>query len=114
MSEAAEYPVFVGRKEVGALESALGDGQWHGASKLAQRGLSPRLVRSIAEQNPAMMVSGNDGYRLSRFASLDEIEHTANSIASRIKKLTVRMDALRALACERDRSAAALSQTTQS
>ena len=112
MSEAAEYSVFVGRKEVGALESALGDGQWHSARRLAERGLSDLLVRTIAEKNPAMMVSGNKGYRLSRFATLEEIEHTANSIASRIKKLTVRMDALRALACERERTA--LSQTTHS
>ena len=112
MGEAAEYPVFVGRKEVTALRAALADGCWHRASKLAERGLSDRLVRAIAEQNPAMMVSGNDGYRLSEFATLEEIEHTANSIASRIKKLTVRMDALRALACERERTA--LSQTTHS
>ena len=112
MGEVAEYPVFVGRKEVTALRAALSGGGWKRASELVKHGLSERLVRAIAEANPAMMVSGNDGYRLSEFATLEEIEHTANSLASRISKLTVRMDALRALACERERTA--LSQTTHS
>lgn len=97
---------FVGRNDIAKLTFALDDGRWHLAASLAPQGLTDRLCRAIAEEKPDLFVTGNQGYKLTEHASVEEIEACAKRLASQAEKMKRRADALFAVATARSRSAA--------
>lgn len=72
------------------LES-LQDGQWHKGSDLATRlHTSDRVIRLMASDSGGRVLSGQKGYRLTRFASLDEITHAENWLRSQARQMLKR------------------------
>lgn len=60
----------------------------------AWTGLSGVETRKVAHENPAMLVSGTQGYKLAAYATPDEIVHCVQTLLSRAEKITARAAAL--------------------
>jgi hypothetical protein len=67
----------------------LSDGAWHRAKALcvACEGLTDRAVRQIAEASRGTIISSVDGYKLTRFATTDEIDHCERWLVSQARKM---------------------------
>lgn len=79
-----------------ALEAAvyrqLEDGQWHLRRALCERipGLNERAIRLIASESRGQIVGSDRGYRLTRFASVEEIDHAERQLISQAEKMRAR------------------------
>lgn len=70
---------------------ALQDGQWVKGSTLAARlHTSDRCIRLMANQSGGRVLSGQKGYRLTRFCTLDEITHAENWLRSQARQMLKR------------------------
>jgi hypothetical protein len=72
----------------------LSDGQWHTAKSFAggiarQRGFD-RLLRIIADRSQGRIISGQFGYKLTQFATSEEIDHAERWLLSQARKMTER------------------------
>lgn len=70
------------------LHGALSDGQWHTAKAVkASTGLSDRAQRAIAEASAGQIISGQRGYRLIAFASIEEVDRAENWLRSQARAM---------------------------
>ena len=69
----------------------LQDGQWHKGSALSTRlHTSDRVVRMCAERSQGRVISGQLGYKMTRFATGDEIDHAEAWLLSQASKMKER------------------------
>ena len=110
LHEAQEPPQampFATRNDAQRVKDALAGGRWlFAADLLALAGVSDRMLRALGEQWPDLLITGNLGYKLAEFATVEEIEACANRIGGQRKKMQAREDALRTLAASRAKAAA--------
>ena len=70
----------------------LGDGKWRKQKDLKMDG---RRVRKICSDYAGHFISCNQkGYRLTRFATTEEIQHSINDLRSRSRKMIKRAEML--------------------
>ncbi len=69
----------------------LQDGQWHKAKDLSwSLHTSDRVIRAMAEQSSGRVISGQEGYKLTRYATNDEIDHAEGWLISQANKMKAR------------------------
>lgn len=69
----------------------LSDGQWwKGRVLCAVLHTNERVIRQIADRQQGAVISSDHGYKLTRFASLNEIDHAANRLRSQAKRMEER------------------------
>ena len=69
----------------------LQDGQWHKGRELcAVLQTDERTLRQCADDAAGEVISGNQGYRLLKFASNTEIDHAEARLLSQARKMTER------------------------
>ena len=75
-----------------AFFRALEDGRWHLRRDLCREinGLTERQCRLIAEGSQGRVIGSAKGYRLTRFASVDEIDHAERQLVSQANKMKAR------------------------
>lgn len=83
----------------------LQDGQWVKGSVLSTRlHTSDRVIRMCADKSNGRVISGQLGYKLTRFATSDEIDHAERWLLSQAQKMT---DRAREIRIARNRGVAA-------
>lgn len=84
----------------------LSDGQWHRAKELSwSLHTSDRVIRMMAEKSAGRVISGQEGYRLLRYATNDEIDHAEAWLLSQANRMRER--ALEIRRCRNTRGVAA-------
>ncbi len=92
----------------------LSDGNWHTCREIAEqlgipfktqgvRDISRRMndmIRTFAMYDSGEVISGNRGYRLTRFADREEITQTCNRLSSQVMRMQEHVSNLRAYARE--------------
>ena len=74
----------------------ISDGRWYQARELkALLHISDRRLRQLAEFSRGQIVSGQLGYRLTRCASVDEIDHAEAWLISQGRKMIDRAREIR-------------------
>lgn len=81
----------INKHDVKLLRRALVDGKWHKSKTIP---LLHRKIRLICEKYPDRVMSGQQGYKLTRFASKEEIQHAVRDLMSRCAHMTRRANAL--------------------
>lgn len=71
---------------------------WMSRRDLSIHGFSPRECRACCEHLGARVISGQNGYKLTRFASVDEITACANAYMSQARKMVKKAVALKRIA----------------
>ena len=85
---------------------ALTDGRWHKAGELQTRlHTSDRVLRKCADLSAGRVISGQDGYKLTRFATNDEIDHAERWLLSQARKMTERATEIRRVRNQSGRAA---------
>jgi hypothetical protein len=88
------------------LLAILSDGHWYKASEIARLMASnDRLIRRLADLSDGQIISGQYGYKLTRFATNEEIDHAEAWLLSQAKHMQQR--ALEIRQCRNRRGAAA-------
>jgi hypothetical protein len=83
-------------KQVDRLLELLGDGQWLKAGQIAKvTGWNDRKVRELADFSGGRVISGDQGYKMTRFASVEEIDHAEARLLSQARKMTERATEIR-------------------
>ena len=78
------------------LIEVLADGRWYQARELKTLlHTSDRKVRQLAEFSRGAVISGQQGYRLTRHASVDEIDHAERWLLSQSRKMADRAREIR-------------------
>ena len=91
----AATPPQSGSGELRTVLTELRGGQWITARELTRRtGYSDRMLRAIANESDGQIISGQSGYKLTRCATLDEINHAAGWLLSQAKKMQTRAIAI--------------------
>jgi len=72
----------------------LSDGQWHKAKDLAPHMGGSRIIRAICLAKPQHFISTQAGYKLTKYATDDELMNARNDLLSRCKKMQARADAI--------------------
>jgi hypothetical protein len=81
-------------EQVDAVLRALGR-DWLTAAALGRlTGFSDRTLRSIANESDGAIISGQRGYKSTRYATIDEINHASNWLVSQAKKMERRAIAI--------------------
>ncbi len=75
--------------------TALSDGQWHTAADLAQLGIGDRTARAVAEGSAGQIISGQQGYKLTVSATLEEVAHAENWLKAQAQKMITRANRIR-------------------
>jgi hypothetical protein len=57
-------------------------------------GMSNRLIRAICQAHPSRFLSSNDGMKLVKNATQEQVRHSAARIRSQAKKMIARAEAL--------------------
>lgn len=70
----------------------LQDGQWHRAKTICAEldGLNERALRQVAEESRGAVISGQHGYKLTRLATNDEIDHAERWLLSQSQAMKAR------------------------
>ncbi len=72
----------------------LSDGQWHTAKSFQVEGVEmrgiDRVLRTVAERSKGQVISGQKGYKLTRFATVEEIDHAESWLLSQARHMTAR------------------------
>lgn len=80
----------------GAVIDELADGRWHTARALVDTlGFDERLVRLIADRSMGQIISGQKGYKLTKCATVEEIDHAERWLLSQARKMTERATEIR-------------------
>lgn len=91
--------------KVDRLLETLADGQWYTARELTRILLvDDRTLRKYADLSGGRVISGDLGYKLTRFATNDEIDHAEARLLSQARKM---QDRAREIRICRNRGAAA-------
>ena len=73
------------------LTSSLESGEWKTARELQTRtGLNDRTLRSLAHESKGQVISGQLGYKLTKYATSDEVSHAANWLRHQASKMSDR------------------------
>jgi len=84
------------QKLTGAFLSALHDGGWHKGRELcALLGTDERTIRKIADQSRGSVISSDRGYKLTAFATVEEVDHAERRLLSQARKMTERATEIR-------------------
>lgn len=76
--------------------SALTDGQWHKSSELQTTlRTSERVLRKCADASKGRVISGQQGYKLTRFATVEEVDHAEAWLLSQARQMTDRAREIR-------------------
>lgn len=71
--------------------SQLSDGAWHTAKALKLTlGVDDRTMRLIADRSHGAILGGQSGYKLTRCASVEEIDHAERWLISQANKMRER------------------------
>lgn len=72
--------------------AVLGDAKWHTRKELAARisGLTERVVRIIAERSDGAIIGGQQGYRLTKYATSSECVRAERWLHSQGRKMIQR------------------------
>ncbi len=62
----------------------LADGKWHRAKSF---GLNERVVRAIAERSDGKILGSQEGYKLTRSATVEEVAHVERWLTSQADKM---------------------------
>jgi hypothetical protein len=74
-----------------AVRRVLEDGQWHTAKALrAVIGIGDRELRLVAERSRGTILGSQLGYKLTRFATVEEVDHVERWLQSQSRKMTHR------------------------
>lgn len=75
----------------------LSDGEWHTARNFRTFGNVEiriagidRTLRTIADRSEGQIISGQKGYKLTKFATTEEIDHAERWLLSQARKMTER------------------------
>ena len=94
------------------IETALGDGQWHKLDDLITRlggdEVDGRKVRAAISDSGDFISNSVQGYRLTRYATSEEIQHSLNDLRSRAADLERRARAIQSVAIRLPRAVAAI------
>ena len=72
------------------------DGDWHKGKALCERLHSnERTIRLCADASKGRVISGQLGYKLTRFASLSELDHAESWLLSQARRMTERATEIR-------------------
>ena len=83
-------------KHTAAVYAILADGCWHTAKALRLiLGVDDRTMRLIADRSHGAILGGQSGYKLTRCASVDEIDHAERWLLSQAAKMTDRAREIR-------------------
>lgn len=75
---------------------ALTDGRWHKAGELQTRlHTSDRVLRKCADLSAGRVISSDQGYKLIRFATLEEIDEAENRLRSQARRMLHRVIEIR-------------------
>ncbi|MEY4387200.1 MAG: hypothetical protein RLY20_2483 [Verrucomicrobiota bacterium] len=89
----------------GAFLAQLEDGGWHKGRELAARlRTNERVLRQIASDSSGAVLSGQRGYRLTKSATIEEIDHAERWLLSQARHMT---DRARQIRIARNRSGVA-------
>lgn len=78
-------------KHAAQVYAALASGDWMTRRQLERlTGLDDRVIRMVAEQSKGRVISGQSGYRLTKFASVEEIDHAERWLLSQANKMRER------------------------
>jgi hypothetical protein len=81
----------INKADVQLLQRALVDGKWHKSKTIP---LLHRKIRLICEKYPNKVMSGQQGYKLTRFATKEEIQHAVRDLLSRCAHMSRRAKVL--------------------
>lgn len=79
------------KQDARKLKRILRDRKWHKSRNIP---LPHRTIRAICERYPDKVLSGQQGYKATRFASEDEIRYAVNDLRSRIAHISRRANKL--------------------
>ena len=83
-------------EKVNRLLNVLSDGRWYTAKELAQILLTDdRSVRKYADLSGGRVISTEQGYKLTRYATTDECDHAEARLLSQARKMTDRAREIR-------------------
>ena len=110
--DTSELPLFAQRNHDAATRieplvyDRLSDGEWHvaGSFGLHRCEKMNRALRVIAERSKGQIISGQKGYKLTKFATTEEIDHAERWLLSQASKMK---DRAREIRVARNRSGAA-------
>jgi len=79
-------------EKVDRLLEVLQDGKWYTARELCRLLLvgDDRTIRKWADLSGGRVISTEQGYKLTRFATNDEIDHAENRLLSQARRMTER------------------------
>lgn len=87
------------------LIHVLADGRWYRAAELARMfTTTDRMIRRLADLSDGRVISGQNGYKLTRCATTEEIDHAEAWLLSQARKMT---DRAREIRIARNRSGVA-------
>lgn len=73
------------------LLDELHDGQWHTAKELGPvLRTNDRVIRKCADLSKGRVISGDLGYKLTRFATTEELDHAEARLNSQANKMKAR------------------------
>ena len=81
----------VKREHCARLWHILSDGQFHKAKDIP---MNSRMIRAVCSEKPDHFLSTQQGYKLVKYATADEIENAIADLRSRIKHIERRAHAL--------------------
>jgi hypothetical protein len=81
----------------------LSDGNWHTAITFGPARVD-RMLRIVAERSQGRIISGQYGYKLTKYATTEEIDHAERWLLSQGRKM---IDRAREIRIARNRSGAA-------
>lgn len=77
--------------EVDLLIQALAGRGWMNAKQLSRElGLSDRAIRAAAHASDGQVISGQKGYKLTREATIEEVQHAAGWLRHQAKEMSQR------------------------
>jgi hypothetical protein len=79
-----------------AMRLVLDDGAWHTAASIRDRmGLSDRSQRAVAEHSQGQIISGQQGYKLTRAATCEELDRAEAWLLSQARHMVDRARQIR-------------------
>ena len=79
-------------EQIDALVSALSGGEWRKAFRITKEtGLNDRQVRAAANASEGQVISGQQGYKLTKLATMDEIDHATAWMRKQANEMTKRV-----------------------
>jgi hypothetical protein len=83
-------------KRLDRMLEILSDGRWYRASELGRMlAMNDRTIRRLADLSDGRVISGQEGYKLTRHGTNAEIDHAEAWLLSQARKMTDRAREIR-------------------